>query len=77
MKDYCVRTKLHSGEPTIGCFLGLGSPHVAELLAHAGYDWLVLETEHSAVDIERVEHMMNVTKLKEMNPRREMLGFCG
>ncbi len=68
MKDYCVRTKLQSGKPTIGCFLGLGSPHVAELLAHAGYDWLVLETEHSAVDIERVEHMMMAMEGTRANP---------
>jgi len=68
MKDYCVRTKLHSGEPTIGCFLGLGSPHVAELLAHAGYDWLVLETEHSAVDIGQVEHMMMAMEGTRANP---------
>lgn len=58
MEKNWVRAKLRNGEPTIGCFLGLGSPQVAELLAHAGYDWLILETEHSAVDIERVEHMM-------------------
>lgn len=58
MRENWVRQKLNRGEPTIGCFIGLGSPHVAELLAHAGYDWLVLETEHSAVDIAQVEHMM-------------------
>jgi len=58
MTDNWVRRMVNSGNPTVGCFLGLGSPHVAELLAHAGYDWLVLETEHSAVDIAQVEHMM-------------------
>ena len=29
----------------LGCFMGLGSPNVAELMSHAGFDWLVIETE--------------------------------
>lgn len=53
-----ARARLRRGEPTIGCFLGLGSPSVTELLAHAGFDWLVIETEHNAVDLGRVEHML-------------------
>ena len=58
MHDNVTRQKLLDGEATIGSFLGLGSPHIAEMLGHAGFDWLVLETEHSAVESERVEQMM-------------------
>src|SRR5689334_16509712 len=53
-----VREKMKRGEPTIGCFLGLGSPHVAGLLAHAGFDWLVIETEHNSMDLAQVEQVM-------------------
>ena len=53
-----MREKLRAGEPTIGCFLGLGSPNAAELLAHAGFDWLVIETEHNGLDSAEVEHML-------------------
>ena len=28
------------------------------LLAHAGYDWLVIETEHNALDSAQIEHML-------------------
>jgi 2-keto-3-deoxy-L-rhamnonate aldolase RhmA len=38
--------------------MGLGSPTVAELLAYAGFDWLVIETEHSALDAADVQHML-------------------
>ena len=58
MRDNTTRKKLLAGEATIGSFLGLGSPHIAEMLGHAGFDWLVLETEHSAVESDRVEQMM-------------------
>lgn len=53
-----VREKLRAGQPAIGCFLGLGSPNVAELLGHAGFDWLVIETEHNGLDSAEVEHML-------------------
>ncbi|MBI3466300.1 MAG: 2-dehydro-3-deoxyglucarate aldolase [Planctomycetes bacterium] len=58
MRTNWVREKLCAGQPTLGCFLGLGSPNVAELLAHAGFDWLVVETEHNALDSAQIEHML-------------------
>ena len=58
MKTNHVRQKLKAGKPTIGCFLGLGSPSVAELMAHAGFDWLVIETEHNGLDSAEIEHML-------------------
>lgn len=58
MRTNWVREKILSGQPTIGCFMGLGSPNLAELLAHAGYDWLVIETEHNALDTAQVEHIL-------------------
>ena len=58
MKTNTVREKLRSGEPTIGSFLGLGSPGVAELMSNAGYDWLIVETEHNGLDSAEIEHML-------------------
>ena len=58
MRTNWVREKIRSGQPTIGCFMGLGSPNLAELLAYAGYDWLVIETEHNALDTAQIEHML-------------------
>ena len=42
----------------MGCFLRLGSPHLAELLGRLGFDWLVIETEHSGLDSAQVERML-------------------
>ncbi len=58
MRNNWVREKLNAGEPTVGALMGLGSPNVAELLAHAGYDWLAVETEHNALDYAEIEHML-------------------
>jgi 4-hydroxy-2-oxoheptanedioate aldolase len=58
MKDNHVRQKLQAGEAVLGLQVGLGSPNVMELLAHAGFDYLVIETEHTAIDSAQVEHML-------------------
>lgn len=58
MRTNWVREKLRAGEATLGCFLGLGSPNVAELMAHAGFDWLIIETEHNGLDSAEIQHML-------------------
>jgi 4-hydroxy-2-oxoheptanedioate aldolase len=58
MRENWVRKKLKAGESVLGLHVGLGSPNVTELLAHAGFDWLILEAEHSAIDSAQVEHML-------------------
>ena len=58
MKSNWVRETLRAGRPALGSFLGLGSPNLAELMAHAGFDWLVIETEHNGLDSAEIEHML-------------------
>lgn len=58
MRTNHVKQKLASGEPTLGCFLGMGSPNVAELMSHSGFDFIVIEMEHNGVDMAEVQHML-------------------
>jgi len=58
LKANWVRQKLQVGEATLGTFVGLGSPNVTELMAYAGFDWLVIETEHNGLDSAEIEHML-------------------
>ena len=58
MRSNTVREKVRSGHNTFGCFMGMGSPTIAELLAHAGCEWLVVEMEHNGLDMAEVEHML-------------------
>ena len=58
MRTNWVRERLLSGGSAIGCFMGLGSPNVAELMAQAGFDWLLVETEHNALDSAEIQHML-------------------
>lgn len=56
MRKNIVKEKLAAGKPSLGTWLNLCSPFVAEYMAHVGWDWLVIDTEHSPVDMETTAH---------------------
>jgi 2-keto-3-deoxy-L-rhamnonate aldolase RhmA len=41
-----IRERTLAGEVVFGAFVMLGSPAAAELLARAGFDWLIVDCEH-------------------------------
>ncbi|HSP59165.1 MAG TPA: 4-hydroxy-2-oxoheptanedioate aldolase [Halomonas sp.] len=45
------KQRLRADERQIGLWLGLASPYSAEMAATAGYDWLLLDGEHSPNDL--------------------------
>src|SRR3954451_11657682 len=45
-----MKARLAAGETLFGTFLTLGSPLVAESLALAGFDWLLVDLEHGGGD---------------------------
>jgi len=47
-----VTDKLRAGLPSVGSWLSLCSPVAAESMAHVGWDWLVVDVEHSPVGFE-------------------------
>ena len=51
-------SRLQSGRPLIGAFLCLPSPEAAEIFAEAGFDWLILDTEHGPYDVLTAQRML-------------------
>ncbi len=49
-----IKRKLKAGEPSLGSWMSMGHPSIAEILASAGYEWVVIETEHTAIDVSEV-----------------------
>src|SRR5688572_20342127 len=45
---------LRAGKTQIGCWATLSSNYTAEVMAGAGFDWVLIDTEHSPADIENV-----------------------
>ncbi|MEZ4834614.1 MAG: aldolase/citrate lyase family protein [Caldilineaceae bacterium] len=58
-----VLDKLRSGEPAVGAWLSLASPVAAEAMAHIGWDWLTVDTEHSPVGFETMVNCFRAAQL--------------
>lgn len=51
MRANHVKRRMRAGEPSVGTWLSLPSPEAAEYVSTVGFDWLVVDTEHNAIDI--------------------------
>src|SRR5450432_2279611 len=52
------KKELRDGKPKLGLFLNSHSPTVAEQLAHSGYDWLLVDTQHGPMGYEKLSAML-------------------
>ena len=53
------KKQLRAGTPKMGLFLNAHSPTVAEQLAHSGYDWLLVDTQHGPMNYEKLSAMLS------------------
>lgn len=58
-----VTDKLRNGQPSVGTWLGLCSPVAAESMAHVGFDWLVVDVEHSPVGFDTMVNSFRAAQL--------------
>jgi 2-dehydro-3-deoxyglucarate aldolase len=45
-----IKRKLKQGGVSLGSWMSMAHVSIAEILAGAGYEWVVIETEHTAID---------------------------
>ena len=57
------KARLQRREPTIGSWLTLGHPAVAEIMATSGLDWIVIDMEHSSITLDQAEALIRVIDL--------------
>ena len=56
------------GNYSIGTWLSLPNESVAEIFAKAGYEWVVIDLEHSAININQAERLIRVIDLAGCKP---------
>ncbi|MDF1823579.1 MAG: aldolase/citrate lyase family protein [Verrucomicrobiales bacterium] len=56
------RESLKSGVPKLGTWINSGSPINAEIAAQAGFDFVVVDVEHSPVDLERTHSLFQAIR---------------
>ena len=55
-----IKDLLKEGRTSIGSWMSMAHVSIAEILASAGYDWVVIETEHTAIDVSEVHQIVYV-----------------
>lgn len=63
-----LKQRLAAGEVTIGSWITLGHPSIAEILARAGFDWLILDTEHSVLSTADVQALVRAIEPSGCTP---------
>jgi 4-hydroxy-2-oxoheptanedioate aldolase len=53
------KKQLRAGTPKLGLFLNAHSPTAAEQLAHSGYDWLLVDSQHGPMGYEKLSAMLS------------------
>src|SRR6202051_487249 len=56
------KKQLHAGTPKMGLFVNSHSPTVAGQLAHSGYDWLLIDTQHGPMNHENLSAMLSAVE---------------
>lgn len=62
------KTALASGVPQIGLWMGNASPYLAELVAGAGFDWVVVDGEHAPNDLRSITAALAVMAARPSAP---------
>ncbi len=52
------KNQMRAGTPKMGLFVNSHSPTVAEQLAHTGYDWLLVDSQHGPMGFEKLSAML-------------------
>jgi 2-dehydro-3-deoxyglucarate aldolase len=63
-----LKAKLKSGNLTIGSWVTMGDLSAAEIMAKAGFEWLTIDMEHSAITLDRAQDLIRVVELCGIAP---------
>lgn len=57
-----------AGRISVGSWITLAHPAIAEIMAKAGFEWLVIDMEHSVITIREAEELIRVIELCGVKP---------
>jgi len=63
-----LKSKLVEGQVTVGSWLTLAHPAIAEIMSRAGFDWLTIDLEHSVITIREAEEVIRIVELLGVVP---------
>ena len=67
-KTLDLKRSLKESKLTVGSWITLAHPAIAEIMAKAGFDWLVVDLEHSVITVREAEELIRVIDLSGSVP---------
>jgi 2-keto-3-deoxy-L-rhamnonate aldolase RhmA len=68
LRPNAVKAKLAAGEEVYGMFCAIPAPALVEMIGCAGYDLVILDTEHSLVDPQQLENLIRAAEAVDLTP---------
>ena len=66
MKNTSLKNKLKNNELTLGSWITIGHPTIPDILAQAGFEWLVIDIEHNLIDPLMLHTLIATIQSKEI-----------
>lgn len=63
-----LREKLKSGGVSVGSWMQIPSPSLAEIMGCAGYDWIAIDMEHGAFSVDQLPDLFRAIQLGDCLP---------
>jgi 2-dehydro-3-deoxyglucarate aldolase len=63
-----LRSRILDKELTLGSWLSFGYPYSAEIMAKAGFEWMVIDLEHGAIDMGEARSLIQIIDLAGCTP---------
>lgn len=68
MKKNFVKKKLRSGKPSIGTWIEISFPEIAEIMGNFGFDWFVIDMEHAPHSYSEAQMIMQAMAASQTLP---------
>ncbi|NOU96229.1 aldolase [Paenibacillus sp. LMG 31456] len=63
-----IKQMMKEGKSALGCFVGIYSPALAEILGHSGFDFVLIDNEHGSFSWSQVEEMIRACEVSGVTP---------
>lgn len=63
-----VKAMIQNNEVAFGLFCSIPNPLIVEMIGHAGYHFVIIDTEHAAINPETVENMIRAAEVVGLMP---------
>tara|TARA_B100000963_G_C22639767_1_gene679809 strand:+ start:6093 stop:6863 length:771 start_codon:yes stop_codon:yes gene_type:complete len=63
-----LKNKIKKGDLTLGSWITIGNTSIAEILSKAGFDWIVVDLEHSSISLDQAGELIRTIDLCGVSP---------